>query len=732
VAVLRDRRFVALTGLYAAVVTLHLLTPQLDADQAVTGLMGLHVLRGEFPVFFWGQHHAGVPESYLAAVSFALLGVSRLTLNLVPALTGLALLVCVYRTGTALFGRGAGLLAMLFVTVVSGYASSHYALARAYYIEQVLLGQVVLLAAAVWLRRPAGAVADARPALAMGLAGGLGLYCGPQVLVFLVPAALWLLLAAPGLVTRRAAGLGLVAFVAGSAPLWAYNLAHDWATLGAADQLRARGTLSLTLRRFAEHLAIFVGAAEPDGPALAALSFAALRAMTIGVVLAGACALLGSRVLRGIGRLRRDRELLGECLVLAVVAAAVAAVLLGRYVRAPRYFLPLLPALALVLARATQLVGRRRPAVAVILAAAYLLAVGVDLARGLTVLWPEERARYREARSDDAALLGLLDAQDLRHAYVLDYWLGPRLTFDAATRPGRRAVVFARPFADRRPAYARAVDGAERPAYVLEADAPVFEAWMRAAGVVAAQDRVGPYTVFRDFVPPPPVTSVRRRELAVAGGGWREVGARGHGATAGVLDGRLNTGWASVSGPPATAWIDIDLGRPRVVAGVTVITPRPETLPSRLAVTGLDGDPREVLGAFEPRGVTVTWANGAPRVRPGHALTVRFPATAQRRIRLTGSGPRDGWRVSEIFVLVPASTGVSAPPVALEAARSLEAAGGVREALDGYLRVMRAEPDEPAGYAEAARLAWRLRRPLAEIDAEADRIAASPRPRWPS
>ena len=58
----RDWRFWALLGLFIVVIALHLATPALDSDQAVTGLMGLHVLRGELPIFFWNQDHAGVPE----------------------------------------------------------------------------------------------------------------------------------------------------------------------------------------------------------------------------------------------------------------------------------------------------------------------------------------------------------------------------------------------------------------------------------------------------------------------------------------------------------------------------------------------------------------------------------------------------------------------------------------------------------------------------------------------
>ena len=238
----RDWCFWALFGLLGLLLALYLAFPRLDADQAITGLMGVYVLRGEFPVFFWMQDHAGVPESYAAAPLFFLFGISRRVLDLVPALGTLALALAVYRTGRVLFGRGAGLLGILFTTVVSAYVAANYTLARSYYVEHLLVGQVVLLGAALWLARPLSEPARCRVAIAMGLAGGLGLYFNFQIVDALVPALLALLLVEPGLPLRRAAWLGVGAFLLGSLPFWVYNLTHDWATV--ATGARFQGHLS--------------------------------------------------------------------------------------------------------------------------------------------------------------------------------------------------------------------------------------------------------------------------------------------------------------------------------------------------------------------------------------------------------------------------------------------------------------------------------------------------------
>ena len=113
----RDPRSAALLGLFVLLLGLRLALPTLDADQAVTGLMGLRILRGELPIFFWSQDHAGVPESYVAAVTFHLLGVSRWALGLAPALAAVAYAVLLARTAGLLFGGSAPALALLYAAI---------------------------------------------------------------------------------------------------------------------------------------------------------------------------------------------------------------------------------------------------------------------------------------------------------------------------------------------------------------------------------------------------------------------------------------------------------------------------------------------------------------------------------------------------------------------------------------------------------------------------------------
>jgi len=685
----RDWRFWGLLGLFALVTGLYLAQPRLDSDQAVTGLIGMHILRGQFPIFFWRQDHAGVPESYGAAVTFAVFGPSRRTLSLVPIVSALGLLLVLYRTGTVLFGHAAGLLAVLFATIVSPYVATHYMLARAYYVEHLLLGHIVLLGGALWLARPLAEAARARVLVAMGLAGGYGLYCGFQIVDALVPAGLAVLLVDPRLPLRRGLWLGLGAFVLGSAPFWVYNVTHDWATFATGARLRGGQSAGDAARiLLGENLPVVLGVKEYVGslPYLPGP-----LALVAPVVAATAVALLLGRVLARVRRLRRDPALAGEALLLVGVAVTLGVVWYGRYVQVPRYLLPLAPLLALVLARGCQLAWRWSRVGVAVAAGAYLVAVGVGLARDLTVLWPETRAAYRQGRADDEALLTFFRERGLTRVYTYDYWLGPRLTFDAG-----ETVIVAEPFRDRQPAYTRAVDASPRPAYITHGQFPPFERWMAASQIGVERTTVGSYAIYWNFTAPPAARPLARS-------GWTLTVSPGRGTGAQLVDRQLDSSWATTARPEGPARIDVDLGSRQRTSGVTLITDHPRQVPQVLDVAA---DGKRVV-RVETHGYTVAWQNGAPRTVPGYAFTVRFQPVDARSITLNGIPSHAGWTVTELFLLGPAngSEGDRRPDSLVAQGERLEAAGAVGPALVRYRDAMRALPDSPEGYAAFARLA---------------------------
>lgn len=68
-----------------------------DGDEALLGIQAEHILRGEHPVYFYGQAYMGSLEAYLTALLFAIIGPSVWALRAEPTLLSLLLVWLTWR-----------------------------------------------------------------------------------------------------------------------------------------------------------------------------------------------------------------------------------------------------------------------------------------------------------------------------------------------------------------------------------------------------------------------------------------------------------------------------------------------------------------------------------------------------------------------------------------------------------------------------------------------------------
>lgn len=90
-------------------------------DTSTVGLMGFHILEGEFPLFYYGQNYMGALEAYTAALMFSIFGVSTFSLSLAPILFALGWIFTTYLLFTKLYGQRGGIAAALCVAVPGWY-----------------------------------------------------------------------------------------------------------------------------------------------------------------------------------------------------------------------------------------------------------------------------------------------------------------------------------------------------------------------------------------------------------------------------------------------------------------------------------------------------------------------------------------------------------------------------------------------------------------------------------
>ncbi len=416
------------------------------------------------------------------------------------------------------------------------------------------------------------------------------------------------------------AWLGVGAFLLGSLPFWVYNLTHDWATVATGARFQGR----------------LVGSSRPRGswPSICLPVVLGVRAgmdqpahlpgplaWTIPVVVGGAVLLLLARVVGGPRtpppgcRDRRARRSSSTGIARDPGRGLV------RRVR-PRPALPPAPdppARARPRARGpadVALDADRRPSCG---------SPRISSPSGWTWLptsrrcGPRPGSRYRQEREADARLFALAPREGPAQ--------GVRLRLLARPAPHLRGaagtIIVAEPFNDRHPPHTPAVDRSPRPAYVVQAGVETFRAWMEATRITSREEAVGQYRVFYDFTPPPDVRPLPRARPS------RSARALGRGDAGGLLDAPPRHRLVHHPRPErAPRGSRCDLGAERMVSGLTLVNDRAERVPDELVVMA------ERAGA----GPRIRWPRSRPRAsrragrtaRSGSRRAGRSPCASRR------------------------------------------------------------------------------------------------------
>jgi hypothetical protein len=471
---------------------------RVNADEATVGLMGLQILRGEFPIFFSGQGYMGGPEAYLTAVVYVLAGVSSLTLKLGVFGVSCLLLVPTFFIGQRVAGWPGGLVSTLLAAIAPPFLPLFGNYPIGGYPEVVVMGSLILLLTLALVTGEPDRATRERRLLVLAIVAGLGWWTNAMTLSYLVAAGVFLL--APQLWSRRALWLAPLGFLLGSLPFWIFNLTHAFWSF-ALFEGHTRGAYQARLGKTLSRLFEIAGVWDPLMAPVAWLSPAA--GLVYLVLLAVLVLELGRRPPAATPEARAWRR--GVQLLLLFSLVHVAAFALNRFALlggTQRYLFPLYSALPVLTGVAVLRSWRWSRLLAAGALAVLLLNNGVALGRTIDFLDGARRNDWWKVEP----LAARLQAEGVTHAYAGFWELGPSVTFAA-----RERVIVADPFEYRYPPYREAVDAAARVAYVFTGRRGIrtseFESALRGIGAQFRRTDVDGFGFYSGFEPPPEASS---------------------------------------------------------------------------------------------------------------------------------------------------------------------------------------------------------------------------------
>lgn len=422
----------------------------IDADEAIVGLMAKHIYEGKgVPTFYYGQAYMGSFEAILAAGSFAIFGISNEALLIVPFFFALLLVLLTYGLTREIGGEWAARAAALLMALPPSALVVWSTKARGGFIEIVCLSAAALLTALRW-QRSGFPIAWA---LLTWLLLGFGWWVNNQILYAVLAIALFMtgvalhdaLQSRPRLRGKRLAlaASAVFGFFAGGAPFWIYNVRHGFPSAALFKGSESADVLAHMQGVVEKALPILFGARRfwstddlyPYATVIAYSLFAVPALLFIARRFKQIAALL---------LLRFSTPAIELPALFVVIALAVFCVSsFGRLVEAPRYLLPLYPALFALIGVVLEWLAERRPllargylslVVAVFLASSYIGGRGIP---GEPFIFDRERVS-----SSHAELIDWLEAHNIP-AVRTNYWVGYRLAFE--TRERVKFVLFGVP-----------------------------------------------------------------------------------------------------------------------------------------------------------------------------------------------------------------------------------------------------------------------------------------------
>jgi len=611
----------------------YLLTPPINSDRAIIGLIGRHILHGEFPVFFYGDYYEGVFEAYVAAPLFWLFGSSRYVLNSVPAIMSLILIYAVYKLAQTLYGNNASKLALLFSCIAPSYFVVMTTFPMNGYIETGILGAVAFI-----LTYKIKYQASNLNILyfLLGLVLGFGFYLQFHIVPFALTTGLIIFINDKKIIFKKYLLLAMLGFLVGSSPLLISNIFNGFTTFSHIGKGIEHSTFLGTLKHLFGYGYLVILGVRPDQADTNFVPYLSYLILAVYVV--------------SFIFLLVKRENGSELIITFLLIFPISLWLSGRgEVNTRRYLLPLYAVTPVVIAYFLSWLKEKSKflfyGVIVLIAGSNLYTNVI----AIPILNKELLAEHKAELKVDRDCYNFLRSQHIKGVYASSWWISFKMDFDF-----KENIIFTliqdEPYAK----YQKFVDKENNPAFLdyYSAFVPTFNS----IGGTYSQETISPprmgiqpYTVFYNFTP----TAQELEEITSEG--WSANACEKSENACLVFDRDIYTHWSSQTTQKKNMDFIIDLGK--ICTNVTRVCYSPAhkiDWPAGYILYGsLDGNKWISIAQNEAFLIPTFWDGPHPFMKTINGLIeIDFKPQSLRYLKLVLTQNKEHcfWSIAEFFV----------------------------------------------------------------------------------
>lgn len=627
-------------------------------DESLVGVMSLHILKGEFPIVYWGQTYMGTQESYLDAVLIYFFGPNAFSIRIFPLVFSILFMFFTYKLACRVYNRDVGLITLILLALPVPYLSIASAVIQPdTYVSTCTLGSIALvitydLVFGVKIRR------RGLKYLMLGLILGFALWMHILVISYIGVCLLFLFLKDKLLVFKKKFWIFFGGFIIGGLPFIWYNIKNNFATfrdVGTTTNLA--GTISHFKALFTQTLHYLIGLKVMlCADVYYTMELPRILYWTAGIAVIALLIIVFLAEFKHVWRIcfLSLKNVNGTSLLLVMALASIFVFCRGSRSgwKEVRYILPIMSVLPILCAQGLWTVKKFSKIVFLVMFSIIITAHvwgNVLLVRALN---NSELVAEELDLQDLKPVIRFLNEHNIRHAYA-HYCISYNLNYIT-----KEEILCTNPYNERFLAYEvpfmKEVRASVNAAYIMHKRLGIkpddFENDLRAIEGGYKRENLGAYTVFYDFQPPYKDNVLKEipREKWSAESNYRNEDCKN------ALDGNIDTRWGSGTAQSPGMFFQIDLGRQYEISKIRFDLGKFTADFPRGYCVSISTDKAHWEKVLDMPGTAgIFWDGSHPRyIGNGSYFTAVFNPVKARYVKITqiGRDPKFDWSIAEIYI----------------------------------------------------------------------------------